>query len=63
MTDAHREELELMVDRYSVAEVLQALAQVCREKADHIRSNWQDQTTARSWDAAAVRLDKVTVAV
>lgn len=59
MTTEHATELELMVDRYSVAEVLEALASICREKADHIRTNWQDNATAKEWDKRANALEKV----
>jgi len=59
MTREHWDELELMVDRYSVAELVAALAKVCREKAEHIRVNWQDDDTARPWDRNAARLEAV----
>jgi len=47
------ETLEAMVDRHGLLHVLAGLELICGEKADHIRANWQDKTTARAWDAAA----------
>jgi hypothetical protein len=49
--------LEAMVDAVGMANVLYALAHISREKADHLRTNWQDQSTAQWWDARAGKLD------
>lgn len=43
------EDLEILVDSVGVRGVLEMLAQVCHEKADHIRTNWQDTVTAHRW--------------
>jgi hypothetical protein len=55
------QEFELMVEEYidssNVANALDAIATVCREKAEHIRANWQDQATANNWDVVAKRID------
>ncbi len=55
------EELESLIDSSSLLDVLTALELVCREKADHIRVNWQDRATARPWDRAAKRLYAVAL--
>ncbi len=48
---SHHEELESLLDRYSSPEAfLDALSTVAAEKADHVRSNWQDEPTARAWE-------------
>lgn len=49
-------ELEAMVDASSLAEVLRALYEICGEKADHIRANWQDGKTAQTWERDGVKL-------
>jgi pyruvoyl-dependent arginine decarboxylase (PvlArgDC) len=54
------EKLETMMDHRSLNSVLDVLATICREKAEHIRANWQDAATARPWDRAARRIDEVT---
>jgi hypothetical protein len=43
-------ELERLIDTCSLAEVLVALDVICGDKADHLRTNWQDNTSARAWD-------------
>jgi hypothetical protein len=51
--------LEAMVDRVGLANVLYALSHICREKAEHLRSNWQDAVSAKYWDADARKLESV----
>jgi len=48
--------LEHLLDQSSLSDLLQALGQVCYEKADHLRSNWQDRSAASDWDSAAGRV-------
>jgi hypothetical protein len=50
------EKLETMIDVYTLASLLDMLAEVSSEKADHLRSNWQDERTAVVWDRMAARL-------
>lgn len=45
--------LEGLIDRYGLASVISALAEICDGKADHIETNWQDRVTARPWRRAA----------
>lgn len=51
------ETLEAMIDKHGLLHVVTGLELICREKADHIRTNWQDKQTARVWDIAARHLD------
>jgi len=50
--------LEDMVDRWSVGAILNMLETICYEKAEHLRSNWQDEASAKSWTLAGYRLDR-----
>jgi hypothetical protein len=45
--------LEGLVDNASLSEVLVALSDICRDKADHIAVNWQDNVLAKAWRGAA----------
>jgi len=47
-----KEKIEAIVDATSVREVLDALEEVCHEKAEHVRSNWQDEGLAIAWNLA-----------
>ncbi len=41
--------IEAMIDRASVADILHIIADICHEKEDHIRANWQDNHYANEW--------------
>jgi hypothetical protein len=56
--NSETDELEAMVDRASVSAILEALAQICRLKAVHLRDNWQDDKAARIWLRGAVAIEK-----
>ena len=49
---AEIETLESLIDGANLGAVLMALSEICGEKAEHIRANWQDAATARVWDEA-----------
>jgi len=48
--NANLDTLESMTDKNDVHYVLETLAEVCSAKADHLRTNWQDEHTARHWE-------------
>ena len=50
--------LEGMIDVAGLRNVVWALAHICWEKADHVRSNWQDEQLARDWEVNASMLDR-----
>lgn len=52
-------QIEALIDSHSLTRVLESIALICREKADHIRENWQDKVTAEPWDKAARHIDSV----
>lgn len=51
-----KDQLESLIDSKSLQAVLSAIAEICAEKAEHIRTNWQDNATARVWDQGAKRI-------
>ena len=46
-------DLERLLDGRGVVGALEALAEVCRAKAEHLRVNWQDEAGAKGWDRDA----------
>jgi len=50
------ETLESLIDAKGMQTVLETLAQIASEKADHIATNWQDLNLAKEWDRLAARL-------
>jgi hypothetical protein len=59
LSEPEKQQLERLVDVTSVHDVLQALADICRLKAGHIESAWQDASLATIWCNAG---DKIGIA-
>jgi hypothetical protein len=57
MSDTLANTLETLIDKHGLAAVLSAMSEVCAEKAEHIRSNWQDRATAKPWDEVSNTFD------
>jgi len=51
-------QLEAMVDRVGLRNVLHALEHICGAKAYHLESNWQDKAMAKAWEHAASHVAK-----
>jgi len=47
------EALEHMIDAHGIHRVLLALEVISGDKAEHVRTNWQDKPLARCWDNVA----------
>jgi hypothetical protein len=56
-------EVELLVDRLGLYELLTLVADVAYAKADHLASAWQDHAAARQWRIAAGRIERTAAAV
>lgn len=54
------ERLETAVDSIGLPAVLDMLAQVARDKAEHVLETWQDAPLARRWRSAAGLLERVS---
>jgi hypothetical protein len=51
--------LKALVEQTSCERVVVSLAQVCRDKAKHVRLNWQAEQQAQVWEGVAGLLDNV----
>ena len=51
-------ELEPMVARHGMADVLESLAVLAALKEEHVASNWGDRELARSWKRVASRIEQ-----
>lgn len=54
----HFDALEAILDQSDIKQVVLMLARICNEKAEHVRSNWQDETLAKTWEHNANVLGK-----
>lgn len=57
------EAVEALVDRTSVIEVLEALAEMADGKADHVAQNWGDRAQANAWTKASTILDRAAASI
>lgn len=57
------EAVEELIDHNSVAQLLDAVAFVCRGKAENLRVNWTDRALARNWDFCAGKVEALKVNV
>ena len=55
MNDAYTE-LEDMIDTHTVEGLLNMLADICVEKAEHITTTWEDAVAAAAWRRSAKML-------
>ena len=58
MSKLEMNEVERLVDKYGLTELVGSIAAVCGEKADHVRENWQDDKLADKWTKAAKQNSK-----
>jgi hypothetical protein len=49
-------ELEEYIDQHNIAEVIDALREICYGKSAHVLTNWQDKNLSRQWDRVANKL-------
>ena len=59
MRDIDKEEIETIIDRVGMLCFINTVVDICEEKADHIRSNWQDKHLAKVWERKAKVLNDV----
>jgi hypothetical protein len=52
-----QDELEALIDRIGLSNLLEDVCSVCHEKADHLRTNWQDDAAAKAWEHAAKTIE------
>lgn len=53
-----QEVLKGLVDARSLEGVMEMLATICAERAEHLGADWQDQRSAQCWLSAATRLSQ-----
>jgi hypothetical protein len=58
-TAAQREAIEKLIDEMGLHNFLSETAIVCCEKAEHIRSNWQDKSLAKAWERFGTRIGRL----
>jgi hypothetical protein len=53
-------DLENLVDQHGMEELLRSLCVVALAKEDHVRENWQDNSTAQVWNRIARHCERIS---
>lgn len=56
LTQSERDELEALIDKHSIEDVVIALDLVCQEKSEHVLINWQDKNLSKAWTRVGGKL-------
>jgi hypothetical protein len=51
-------ELEPLVDRHGMTDLLESLVVLSALKEEHVATNWGDQQLARSWKRVAAKIEQ-----
>jgi hypothetical protein len=52
-----QDKIEILIDKTSANFVLNCIVQIAHGKADHLRTNWQDENSAKQWEKLASKLE------
>ncbi len=55
--------LEGLIDRLTLATILELLERICHKKAEAMRNNWKDEASAKLWDKAARQIENINIDV
>ncbi|MBW4512851.1 MAG: hypothetical protein KME64_41140 [Scytonematopsis contorta HA4267-MV1] len=55
------EVVETVIDKLTLAAVLEMLERICHKKAENLRNHWDDETTAKLWEKAARQIENINV--
>lgn len=53
------ERLEKIVDEYTIEQTIEALAEVCFLKSEHLKTNWQDEYSSELWEKIGNKLNNI----
>lgn len=63
MKPEEMEILEALIDRLTLATVIEMLERICHRKAENLRTHWKDEISAKLWDKAARQIENINVDV
>jgi hypothetical protein len=58
-----KNDLEHLIDQHSLSAVLDAIQEICFDKAVHVAENWQDTALAKKWNKCANHLNSAIVKI
>ena len=54
--DTAKQIIEALIDAQGMVELLHVIADVCGEKDEHLRANWQEQGLALDWHKTMLKV-------
>ena len=60
MSNETKDTIEQIIDKVGISGICLLISEICNEKAQHVRENWQDENLARDWNHDARVIDKIT---
>jgi hypothetical protein len=54
-----QDEIENLIDQHTLVKILDTIATICHEKADHVSINWDDAKLQKFWDKMGVKIQYV----
>ena len=54
-----KDQIEELIDKSNLSMFLEVVEEICHDKAEHIRCEWQDQHLANRWDRDGTRIGSV----
>lgn len=60
-TEQEAFDLENLIDRRGIGNVLGQITDICHAKAEHVDHAWQDRPLAMAWERLAHAIDKLTL--
>lgn len=61
MRSEHVTDLEKLVDEHGLSNVLEVLAGICSDKAQHIFANYQDDILSDNWSMSGLAISRASV--
>ncbi|MFM7364856.1 MAG: hypothetical protein ACKO11_10260 [Cuspidothrix sp.] len=53
--------LSQLVEKLTLAAILELLERICHEKAEYLRTHWHDEESAKRWEKAARQIENINV--
>ena len=63
LTESERYELETIIDAHGLSKTLNAIAEICAEKAAHVGATWTDRELESRWNRCAAKVSKSAASV
>ncbi|QLE59485.1 hypothetical protein FD725_21950 [Nostoc sp. TCL26-01] len=57
----NEDDIKALLDSMNLSDILKIMSQICYEKAQCLRTDWQDLETARDWEKVGRAVGKIKI--